>query len=130
MLGYILKIISIMIISSLCLSTLSFAVSEDDSGFQINATIVNENPDKKVIKYVIRYKPVDDDAAELKEVVFVPDRPISVGEDCRIVLDVGSGGSFYLFVQDFYEDGTNSTFSEQSFPIVIPYKVTGLRITE
>jgi hypothetical protein len=96
-----------------------------------NLTIVHENPNLKVIKYIIKYGPNEkinpEEYPNTKE-VYPEGGPVAIQSITRVDLGNGSSGNFYFSVRDVYSDNSMSAFSESSFPIYIPKKPLNLRV--
>lgn len=95
-----------------------------------NLTLVHEDPNLNVTKYIIKYSinPNDDLTQSGTELVLYPENAAAVQSTQLINLGDGKSGSFYFIVKELYEDGTESNFSDKSLPIIIPQKPKNLSI--
>ncbi|MFA6010953.1 MAG: hypothetical protein WC799_13295 [Desulfobacteraceae bacterium] len=97
-----------------------------------NLTVINQNPNLKVTKYVLKYGTTEqtDPSKYPNTLQITPiNGPVAEKSNNQVYLGNGVSGSFYFSVQDVYEDGSVSPFSESSFPVVVPQKPTNVRIT-
>lgn len=118
------KSIIVALFITLYFSVLSFAGTA-------NLTIVHENQNLNVVKYIIKYGAVQqDNPDDYPNTVEISPAggPVKKQSVIRVDLGVGNSGYYYFTVKDIYEDSTESSFSESSFPILIPKKTINVGI--
>jgi len=96
----------------------------------LNLTILNENPEVEVIKYLARYGYTEEANPENYPYCteIIPDEP-TVGEFHGKVEVVGNGVGIFMSVKDIYiDDNSGQTketeWSESSFPMLIPKRIS------
>lgn len=116
-----------------CLITVIFSFTGKVSAGTLNLTILNEDPEVQVVKYLARYGYAEEANPENYPYYteIIPAEPI-VGEFHGKVEVVGSGVGIYMSVKDVYVDDNSgqtkeTDWSESSFPMLIPKRV-GARI--
>ena len=95
-----------------------------------NLTLVHEDPNIKVAKYIIKYSinEADELVGSGTEIQIYPTSRVAVQSTQRIDLGEGKSGNFYFVVKEIYEDGSESGYSDKSLPITIPQKPRNLTI--
>ncbi len=113
-------ILSYYIIGFLFFSAISFAGSA-------NLTIIHEKPDLKVVKYTVKYG--TEPNTYVNEIDVIPEGgPIADQSTTRVDVGDGNSGYYYFSVKDFYEDGSESEFSESSLQLLIPKTTLNIRV--
>lgn len=97
----------------------------------VNLTILHDNPDLKAVKYIINYGTIEQ-ANPDNYPYTIEIRPIGgpVAGQSTTHVDLGEkkNGNYYFSVKIIYENGSESDFSENSFPLLVPKKPINLQV--
>ena len=98
------------------------------SAGELNLTVINEKKNVPVIKYIARYGLEEKlNPAEYPYCMeIIPPSPV-IGEFHGMVKVEVNGVGVFMSVQDVYADGTVTPFSESSFQMNLPAKVSRVR---
>ena len=93
-------------------------------------SIMNEKENISVVKYIIKYgnsEQKNPDNYPYTKII-IPENPVNEKTTLTINLGEGVSGSCFFSVKDYYSTGEESSYSESSFPIVIPKKPMNLKV--
>ena len=117
-----MKIKLFIIINQLLVFT--FLISSTSFAGTAPITVVNVKSNIKVVKYEFRYgTDYKDNPSEYTEsTIVVLDIPTAGQSTCEVEFE--GSGTFYVSVKDYYEDGSESNYSEPFQINNVPDKVT------